>query len=66
MRLEAASEEGGFNMFKIEIPDMPWIEEAAVDAQGESRRKFVSEESDVFTRLAAEVLEASSSGGRKG
>jgi cellulose biosynthesis protein BcsQ len=63
MRLEAASEEGGFNMFKIEIPDMPWIEEAAVDAQGESRRKFENAESDVFTRLTIEVLQAA--GARK-
>ena len=34
MRLEASAAEGGFNMFKTEMPDMPWIEEAAIDAQG--------------------------------
>jgi cellulose biosynthesis protein BcsQ len=64
MRLEAASEDGGFHMFKLEIPDMPWIEEAAVDAQGESRRKFESAESDVFSQLAREVLAAASAGKR--
>lgn len=60
MRLEAASPEGGFNMFSIEIPDMPWIEEAAVNEQGESRRGFSSNDSDIFSRLASEVLKAAS------
>jgi cellulose biosynthesis protein BcsQ len=58
MRLEAASAEGGFNMFSMEIPDMPWIEEAAVNEQGESRRTFASNDSDIFSRLAGEVLQA--------
>jgi cellulose biosynthesis protein BcsQ len=58
MRLEAASAEGGFDMFSIEIPDMPWIEEAAVNEEGESRRGFASNDSDIFSRLAAEVLQA--------
>jgi cellulose biosynthesis protein BcsQ len=58
MRLEATSAEGGFNMFSIEIPDMPWIEEAAVNEQGESRRSFATNDSDIFSRLAAEVLQA--------
>lgn len=56
MRVEAADDDGGFKMFAIEIPDMPWLEEATTGGTG--GRAFAADASGSFSRLAAEVIEA--------
>lgn len=53
MRAEAETPEGGFNMFKIEIPNELWIEEAA--AAGPT---LPARDNTLFARLAEEVLQA--------
>lgn len=58
MRADAASPDGSFRMFDIEIPDTPWIEEAALAANTDGAERFTAKDSDIFARLAAEVLAA--------
>jgi cellulose biosynthesis protein BcsQ len=53
MRAEAETPEGGFNMFKIEIPSEPWIEEAA-----SAGPTLPVRDNTLFARLAEEVLQA--------
>jgi cellulose biosynthesis protein BcsQ len=58
MREEANSADGAFRMFGIEIPDMPWIEEATARVNGSGGRAFAADASGLFSKLAAEVVEA--------
>ncbi len=58
MRTDAGSPDGSFYMFDIEVPDTPWIEEAALAANGDSKERFTAKDSDIFRKLAAEVLSA--------
>jgi cellulose biosynthesis protein BcsQ len=58
MREEARAEDGAFKMFAIEIPDMPWIEEATARVNGSGARAFAADASGMFSKLAAEVVEA--------
>lgn len=57
MRAEASTPDGGFHMFQVEIPDTPWIEEAAAAASGAEGR-FSLKDSELFAALAAEVRAA--------
>jgi chromosome partitioning protein len=57
MREEAKADDGGFKMFAIEIPDMPWIEEATASVNGSGARAFGGDASGLFSKLAAEVIE---------
>jgi hypothetical protein len=52
MRAESEAPDGGFNMFKVEIPSELWIEEAA------SAGTLPSRENNLFASLAEEVLQA--------
>ncbi|MBL8549069.1 MAG: AAA family ATPase [Hyphomonadaceae bacterium] len=58
MREEAGAEDGAFKMFALEIPDMPWIEEATASVNGAGARAFAADASGLFAKLAAEVVEA--------
>ena len=57
MRAEATADDGGFKMFAIEIPDMPWVEEATTSVSGAGARAFAADASGSFSKLAAEVME---------
>jgi cellulose biosynthesis protein BcsQ len=58
MREEAKAADGAFRMFSIEIPDMPWIEEATARVNGSGARAFAADASGLFSKLASEVVEA--------
>ncbi len=58
MRLEAEAEDAGFRMFKVEIPSLTAIEEAATHVNGDSYNALTEQASMLFHALAAEVAEA--------
>jgi cellulose biosynthesis protein BcsQ len=58
MREEAGAEDPAFRMFALEIPDMPWIEEATARVNGAGAHAFAADASGLFAKLAAEVVEA--------
>ena len=59
MRAEAEAQDGGFKMFRVEIPNMPSIDEANADGGSHGAREFDAAASNMFSALAAEVIEAS-------
>src|SRR5262245_32085084 len=59
MRAEAETPEGGFSMFKVEIPNELWIEETA-SAGGSAP----DGQSNLFASLAEEVLQAAQASAR--
>lgn len=61
MREEAETDEGGFKMFEIEIPQSPWIEEAAARASNGGARRLALTDFQPFAKLAAEVTCAAQS-----